>query len=585
MSERALGTEFGGYQLEDRIGSGGMGVVYHAIDADGRDVAMKVIHPHIATDPEARKRLRREVEVLQRVRHPAVARVLDAEADSNDVFIVTELVDGCTLDASVKKDGVFIGMELADFAEDLRGALAAIHSAGVVHRDLKPSNVMVTESGPVLIDFGIAQMRDDAKLTETGLIVGTPGYLAPELLQGGVASYSSDWWAWAALLLYAATGRPAFGRGPVPAILSRVFAGSIDVDGLAPTVAGVFARALDQDPARRPAPEETVAELLRCAEEGAYDAAATSVLLGSTIADPVAPQTVRTSIGNRADEETWGRPAGTEAVAADDLDGYDLDPTEHGVLMADDPVADDDGFVEDQPLAATRIDAYRGHLPAAEIPPSYPPGGRPVEEPVPGEYESPYAPAEAPPASRGGTMTACAVAIGATALWVPGVAVFLLLVVVFLSWVWYLGVQARARRRMVRGKSRFDTLTTTLSAPWWAAQAFFPTVLVGAISIGAGGAVCAGALWLAQNVGSGVTHSVVMGTLIVSVAIALLLAFAGPLSSRTRRGFGALLRLAAPTRLRTAAIVIAALVWTIVVFTVQVLQGGWPEWWPLPVTL
>lgn len=255
------GLVVGGYRLLRPLGAGGTGSVYEAVDGDGRHVALKVLHPHIAADPAARARLSREVSLLHRVRGAGVARVLDAEAEDAEAFVVTELVDGPTLEADVDRDGPYTPEELRGLAHGLAEALTAIHDAGVVHRDLKPSNVMLSGRGPVLIDFGIAQVADDVRLTQTGMVTGTPGYLAPEIVEGGDPSAEADWWAWAAVLAFAGTGRPPFGRGPTAAVLSRVASGNVDVAGLPENVAAMLRAALQPDPARRPDHEQVLGVL------------------------------------------------------------------------------------------------------------------------------------------------------------------------------------------------------------------------------------------------------------------------------------------------------------------------------------
>src|SRR5665647_509350 len=241
--------------------AGGMGTVYRARDGDGRVVALKLLHAHLGADPEARERLTREVDSLRRVRHPGVARVLDAEIDSSDAFVVTELVKGQDLAAHVRTRGPLPTDELAELADRLRAALVVVHRAGVLHRDLTPGNVMVTDDGPVLIDFGVAQAVEDARVTSTGLVAGTPGYLAPELLEGGQPSAAGDWWGWAALLVFAATGRPPFGRGTVVAQLNRARTGEVDLAGVDRRAAAALRSALAVDPWHRAAPEALVAEL------------------------------------------------------------------------------------------------------------------------------------------------------------------------------------------------------------------------------------------------------------------------------------------------------------------------------------
>ena len=203
----------GPYRLLDRIGEGGMGVVYLARDPEQRSVAVKILRPAVAGDPNARRRLAREVETMRRVRSPFVAEVLDTDVTSETPYIVTRYVPGRTLDEVVTQEGPLSGSRLIRMAAGLADALAAIHAAGVVHRDLKPGNVMLMNGDPVVIDFGIAQALDSTRLTMTGMFMGTPGYLAPEVIEGRPSSEASDVHAWGATVGYAATGRPPFGGG------------------------------------------------------------------------------------------------------------------------------------------------------------------------------------------------------------------------------------------------------------------------------------------------------------------------------------------------------------------------------------
>lgn len=254
--------DLGGYRVTGLLGSGGMGKVYRAVDADGLEVAIKVLHPHLSRDQDARERLRREVSALHRVRHDRVARVLDAEIDGVDAFIVTELLHGLTVDQSVAEDGPFDGATLVELAEELADALAAIHGVGVVHRDLKPSNVMLTEDGAKLIDFGIAQVGDESRVTQTGLVVGTAGYLAPEVFAGAAPTVPSvDWYAWAAVLLFAATGQQPFGAGPFQAVLARMTQGAPKTDTLPVGTAAGLTAALHPEPSLRPTPDVVIAQL------------------------------------------------------------------------------------------------------------------------------------------------------------------------------------------------------------------------------------------------------------------------------------------------------------------------------------
>ena len=205
----------GRYRLVQRVGEGGMGVVHLGLDSRGRRVAVKVLRPHVAADPHARERLAREVSTLQRVRSPRVAEVLDADTTGDLPFVVTRYVPAPPLDDHVRLAGPLLGSALARLGDGLGEALAAIHAAGVVHRDLKPGNVLMLDGDPVVIDFGIAHVADEVRLTSTGLVMGTPGYLSPEVLDGDPVTQATDWWGWAATMAFASTGRAPFGRGPL----------------------------------------------------------------------------------------------------------------------------------------------------------------------------------------------------------------------------------------------------------------------------------------------------------------------------------------------------------------------------------
>ena len=256
LSKLRAGTLVGGYRLLRRLGAGGMGVVWEATDEGGRHVAMKILHPQIAADPMARRRLDREANVLARVKDSRVARILDIEtgdgADGSGVtFVITELIDGPTLQYEVDHEGAYDlttdARDLADLAHGLVDSLTSVHAAGVIHRDLKPSNVMLSAQGPVLIDFGIAQVADDVRLTQTGQVTGTPGFIPPEMLDGGEPNADVDWYACAGVLLFAVTGLSPFGSGPWQAVFRRVYAGTPelgDLEEVRPALARAFTAAL-----------------------------------------------------------------------------------------------------------------------------------------------------------------------------------------------------------------------------------------------------------------------------------------------------------------------------------------------------
>jgi serine/threonine kinase PknH len=242
----------GPYRLLDRLGEGGMGVVYLARDAEQRSVAVKILRPAVAGDPNARRRLAREVETMRRVRSPYVAEVLDTDVTGDTPYIVTRYVPGRTLEQVVGEEGPLSGARLARLAGGLAEALAAIHAAGVVHRDLKPGNVMLVGGDPVVIDFGIAQALDSTRLTMTGMFMGTPGYLSPEVIEGQNSTAASDVHAWAATVAFAATGRPPFGTGAYETIFYRILNGRPDLSGVPAPMAELLATALHRDPAARP---------------------------------------------------------------------------------------------------------------------------------------------------------------------------------------------------------------------------------------------------------------------------------------------------------------------------------------------
>src|SRR6266704_968117 len=246
----------GPYRLVRRLGEGGMGVVYLATDPGGDAVAVKALHPGLAQEGNARRRMGREVETMQRVRSPHVAEVLDADLDGEPPYIVTRYVPGLPLDDVVGAGGPLTGPALARLACGLAEALAAVHASGVVHRDLKPGNVMISDGEPVVIDFGIAQLPETTRLTLTGMFMGTPGYLAPEVIEGKDSGTASDVHSWGATVAFAASGRPPYGTGPYETIFYRIMHGAPDLDTLPDPLRAVVLAALARDPARRPSAAE-----------------------------------------------------------------------------------------------------------------------------------------------------------------------------------------------------------------------------------------------------------------------------------------------------------------------------------------
>jgi serine/threonine protein kinase len=255
-----------------RLGSGGMGVVYLGQGPDGRQVAVKVLRPEYADDPEFRARFEREVSALERVRNRYTVRVLDADTNSATPFLATQFADGPSLTEQVQASGPLHPDAVVMLASALAEALAAIHAAGVTHRDLKPSNVLLTNAGPMVIDFGIAQIADTVSITRTGMAVGSPGYMAPEQVTGH-AGREADIYTWALMVSYAASGQPPFGGGPTAAILHRILSEEPDISAVPPRLMPLVRAALNKEPQGRP----TAVDLLRELSPGAAAGMATAV--------------------------------------------------------------------------------------------------------------------------------------------------------------------------------------------------------------------------------------------------------------------------------------------------------------------
>ncbi|MEV1241589.1 protein kinase [Nonomuraea sp. NPDC049750] len=253
----------GPYRLLRRLGEGGMGVVHLAVDPQGRQVAVKVLRAEVAGDEVARRRLSREVETMRRARSKYIAEVIDADVTGHRPYIVTRYVAGRPLDEIVKDDGPLDLPALVKIAHGVATALAAVHAVGVIHRDLKPGNVLIIDGEPVLIDFGIAQAVDATRLTQTGMFIGTPGYLAPEIIEGQEAGPEVDIHAWAGTLLYAGTGQPPFGKGTLEMIFYNITAGKADVSAAPKELQPLLKAAFQRNPAKRPKAAELAEQTAR----------------------------------------------------------------------------------------------------------------------------------------------------------------------------------------------------------------------------------------------------------------------------------------------------------------------------------
>ena len=281
------GSLVGGYTLISRLGSGAMGSVWRVRDDGGHQYAMKILRDSLAEEDAsgersrdqltARERLRREAMALQKVRHPGVCGIVDMELDDALAFIVTELIEGKNLREDVRANGRYVGDDLERLGRKLIEAVKAVHAAGIVHRDIKPTNVMVSNTGPVLVDFGIAMGEGESHVTRTGLVMGTPGFIAPEIIDGVESDELSDWWSVASVLAFAATGEPVFGTKPMMAVLERAAAGSANLAGLPAGTMAAFRSALNPNRTKRCTPDELLQAIaLDALNPQAWDAADTA---------------------------------------------------------------------------------------------------------------------------------------------------------------------------------------------------------------------------------------------------------------------------------------------------------------------
>ncbi|MFE4454346.1 PQQ-binding-like beta-propeller repeat protein [Streptomyces sp. NPDC056796] len=261
----------GQYRLEACLGAGGMGVVHLARSASGLQLAVKVVHRQHAADPEFRARFRQEVAAARRVSGAFTAPVVDADPGAVLPWMATLYVPGPTLSAQVKRNGPMSPAELRRLTAGLAEALRDIHRAGVIHRDLKPSNVLLPDSGPKVIDFGISRPYDSDLRTETGKLIGSPPYMAPEQFQRPrEVGPAADVFALGAVLVHAATGRGPFDSDSPYLVAYQVVHDEADLAGVPADLAPLVGRCLAKDPADRPTPDEIMAAL----HPPSYEAAA-----------------------------------------------------------------------------------------------------------------------------------------------------------------------------------------------------------------------------------------------------------------------------------------------------------------------
>ena len=249
----------GSHQLIGLLGHGGMGRVYLGISPGGGQVAVKVMHAHYAGDTAFRQRFKREAETAQRVSGPFTAKVLDSGVDERTPWLATEYIPGPTLAQLVSEYGPLPDASVRALAAGLAQALSDIHSRNIVHRDLKPANVIMSVTGPRVIDFGIARALDGMGMTATDELLGTVNYMSPEHLAGREVTGQSDVYSLGAVLVYASTGktpqRPVLTGGRAERRHNSPGLGDVP-----PGVRALIARCLRPDPARRATLADVIGE-------------------------------------------------------------------------------------------------------------------------------------------------------------------------------------------------------------------------------------------------------------------------------------------------------------------------------------
>ena len=257
--------QIGPWQIVNRLGSGGMGIVYMGTNGT-RAAAIKVVREFLLEDPASRTRLTREVETLLRVKSDFVAEIVGSDIDGNPAWIATNYVDGPSLKILVEKEGPLTEDKWIEFAKGFLSALSSVHAVGVVHRDIKPSNILLSKTGPKLIDFGISFVNDATSLTGTGMVAGTPAWLAPEQFLGREITTSVDNFAAGSTLMYAATGRTPWGAedSSVGAVMHTILVEEPDLSALTDFQIEIITPLLIKDVASR----KTAAQMLKKLNDG-----------------------------------------------------------------------------------------------------------------------------------------------------------------------------------------------------------------------------------------------------------------------------------------------------------------------------
>ena len=253
--------DVGDFRLLGRLGGGGMGVAFLA-EGRGQWAVVKIIRSELTDSPDFQARLRRELEAMSRTAGPRTAEVLAEGVEEDPSWFAMEFIPGVTLARRVADSGPIERSRIDVFARELAEVLSDVHQAGVIHRDLKPSNIMMSPSGPRLIDFGIAAFEGGTQLTATGSVIGTSGWLAPEQVKGDPVSFATDVHAWALCVLYGATGRQPIEADGSGAAMYRVLESTPEIPAfISSPLRDLLEGALAKDPARRPSVERILHEM------------------------------------------------------------------------------------------------------------------------------------------------------------------------------------------------------------------------------------------------------------------------------------------------------------------------------------
>ncbi|MET8945265.1 PQQ-binding-like beta-propeller repeat protein [Streptomyces sp. NPDC004542] len=347
-AEAELPEYAGHYHLESRLGSGGMGVVHLARSTSGMKVAVKVVHAEFARDPEFRGRFRQEVAAARRVSGAFTAPVVDADPEAERPWMATLFIPGQTLAGHVKEHGAMSPDRLRRLMAGLAEALRDIHRVGVVHRDLKPSNVLLAEDGPKVIDFGISRPKDSELRTETGKLIGTPPFMAPEQFRRPrEVGPAADVFALGSVMVHAATGRGPFDSDSPYVVAYQVVHDEPDLTGVPENLAPLVLRCLAKEPEERPTPDALMRELRSVA--ASYD---TQTFIPAQ----------RTSVPTSADGERTDRErADGERADGEPADGEPVAEPEAGEPEAAEPEAAEPEVDQPEvaaPVAAPEVAAY-----------------------------------------------------------------------------------------------------------------------------------------------------------------------------------------------------------------------------------